>query len=421
MSKGLEDGKSAQQLQRERERRITAAINLEMPDRVPVGCELGFFVAKYAGIPCSAAYYDGEAWLAAYRKAFAEFRPDVVFARPFASGKALEYLDPRTTRWPGYGVDPQGVMQSIEIEGLKEDEYDFFMHGTADYLIRYHLPRVYGGLEVLSKLPELANTAWMEPWAGESLAMWATDPEVEASFKKLQDAGRELRSCMDRMAEFQQLLDDYGFPRMYQGGLLPPFDIISHSLRGMKGTMLDMFRQPDKLLEACDFILEKSLERPLPPPNEHGQIRMFMTNTRGSDNFMSTKQFETFYWPTFYKLVTNLIERGATPCIFFEGNFDSRLEYLLEFPKGKMLARLDRTDIFKAKEILGGHLCLEGNVPASLLQMGTVEEVKDYCKQLIDVVGRDGGFILSPRSSSDEVKPENLKAMIEFTKEYGRY
>jgi uroporphyrinogen-III decarboxylase len=53
--------------------------------------------------------------------------------------------------------------------------------------------------------------------------------------------------------------------------------------------------------------------------------------------------------------------------------------------------------------------------------MGTVEEVKDYCKQLIDVVGRDGGFILSPRSSSDEVKPENLKAMIEFTKEYGRY
>ena len=214
---------------------------------------------------------------------------------------------------------------------------------------------------------------------------------------------------------------DYGLPQMFQGDIMPPFDVVSHSLRGMKGTMLDMFRQPDKLLAACDFLLEKALERPLPPPNDNGQTRIFMTNTRGSDNFMSMKQFETFYWPTFKKLVRSLIERGGTPCIFFEGSFDSRLEYLLDFPKGSILVRLDKTDIFKAKEILGGHLCIEGNVPSTLLQMGSVQEVKDHCKELIDVVGKDGGFILGPRSSTDEVKPENLKAMIEFTKEYGRY
>jgi uroporphyrinogen-III decarboxylase len=53
--------------------------------------------------------------------------------------------------------------------------------------------------------------------------------------------------------------------------------------------------------------------------------------------------------------------------------------------------------------------------------VGTVQDVKDYCKKLIDVVGKGGGYILSPRSSTDEVKPENLKAMIEFTKEYGVY
>ncbi len=59
-------------------------------------------------------------------------------------------------------------------------------------------------------------------------------------------------------------------------------------------------------------------------------------------------------------------------------------------------------------------------MPSSLLQMGSVQEVRDYCKKLIDVVG-GGGCILGPRSSTDEVKPENLKAMIGFTKEYGRY
>jgi len=84
--------------------------------------------------------------------------------------------------------------------------------------------------------------------------------------------------------------------------------------------------------------------------------------------------------------VQGLIARGATPCIFFESNFTSRLEYLLEFPKGKILARLDTTDIFKAKEILRDHVCIEGNVPSTLLQVGSVQDVKDYCKKLIDVV-----------------------------------
>ena len=47
--------------------------------------------------------------------------------------------------------------------------------------------------------------------------------------------------------------------------------------------------------------------------------------------------------------------------------------------------------------------------------------LRDYCKKLIDVIGKDGGFVLSPRSSTDEANPKNLKAMIDFTKEYGVY
>jgi uroporphyrinogen-III decarboxylase len=189
----------------------------------------------------------------------------------------------------------------------------------------------------------------------------------------------------------------------------------------MTGTMLDMFRQPDKFLELCEAILRISLKKMPLIPAEDGNIRVFMTVTRGSDDFLSKKQFDTFYWPTFKKLVWALVEKGATPCIFFEGNFNSRLEYLLEFPKARVLARFDTTDIVKAKEILKGHMCIEGNVPSSLLQIGTVDEVKQYCKKLIDVVGKDGGYILGPRSSTDEVNPSNLKAMIDFTNEYGVY
>lgn len=421
MTDASEKGKSPQELRREREQRVMDAIRLRTTDRVPVSCELGFFVAKYAGVPCSAAYYDFDAWLAAYRKTLRDFQPDMAFMRPFSPGVALEYLDPKFMRWPGHGVGPNNGLQAIEIESLQENEYDLFLNNPADYMIRHHLPRIHGAMEWLSGLPELSGMNWIEPWATQNLALFLTDPKNEAAIERLQKAGREIRKWLPQMAEFNQLLAEFGMPQLHQGGMLPPFDIISHSVRGMKGTMLDMYRRPDKLLEACDMLLEKELARPMPPPNEYGHTRLFMTNTRGSDNFMSTKQFDRFYWPTFKKLVSTLIERGATLCIFFEGDFTSRLEYLLEFPKGTICARFDSTDIFRAKEILKDHVCIEGNVPCSLLQMGSVQEVKDYCKKLIDAVGKGGGYILGPRSSTDEVKPENLKAMIEFTKEYGRY
>jgi len=420
MSK-IEQGKTPEELRREREQRITDAINLKITDRVPVVCDLGYFVAKYAGIPCSAAYYDCDSWFAAYRKTLQDFQPDMAFTREFTPGKALECLDPKFMKWPGHGVDPNHGFQAIEIESLKDNEYDLFLNNPADFMIRHHLPRLNGSLKFLSMLPELSDTGWIEPWAAQNLAMFVAQPEIEAAIKNLQEAGRELRKWQPKLEEFNQMLFDYGIPQLFQGGILPPFDVISHSVRGINGTMLDMYRRPDKLLEMCEFLLKKSLAKPLPKPNEYGNLRIFMTNTRGSDDFMSMEQFNTFYWPSFKKLVMTLIERGATPCIFFEGNFTSRLEHLLEFPKGKMLVRFDTTDIFKAKEILKDHFCIEGNVPSSLLQIGSVQDVKDYCKKLIDVVGKGGGYILGPRSATDKVKPENLKAMIEFTKEYGRY
>ena len=412
--------KTARQIRNEREKRITDAIRLKIPDRVPVICAMGYFPAKYTSIPCSAAYYDYDAWYAAYEKTLQDFQPDLIYQQGFMPGKALEILSPKQMRWPGCGVDPYQGHQSIEIDNMKDDEYDLYMSDPSDYMFRIFMSRTSEHLDGLSLLPKLSELGG-GPMGIQALALAFAEPKLDKAIRTLQKAGREMRKWRSRTAKFNKMILDMGFPQYFQGAAMPPFDVISHSLRGMSGTMIDMFRQPDKILEMCEFILKKTLERPMPKPNENGNIRMFMTNTRGSDEFMSMKQFQTFYWPTFKKLVMTLIERGATPCIFFEGNFTSRLEYLLEFPKGKMLARFDTTDIFRAKEILKDRVCIEGNIPSSLLQVGTVQDTKDYCKKLIDVIGKGGGYILSPRSSTDEVNPANLKAMIEYTKEYGVY
>jgi hypothetical protein len=420
MFKDPDIGKPAQQLREERQKRLNAAIAVKVPDRVPISCPMGNFPAKYTGILCSAAYYDYDSWYAAYVQTLKEFRPDTFGATYFRSGAALEILDPKTMRWPGHGADPNHGFQSIEIDSLKADEYDLYMRDPTDFLFRHHLARISSKLEGLEALPPLYNMlSGPSPYqfAAESFAK----PEVAKALATLLKAGRELRKWNHKQSKFQKLLESYGYINTTLAAALPPYDIISHSLRGMTGTMYDMYRQPDKVLELCEFILKRTLETIVLKPGSNGRANIFMTNTRGSDEFLSKKQFDKFYWPTFKKLVIELCARGGTPYIFFEGKFDSRIEYLLEFPKGQFVARFDTTDIFRAKEILKGHCCIEGNIPSSLLQVGTKDEVIAYCKKLIDVVGKDGGYILSPRSSTDEVKPENLKAMIEFTKEYGVY
>ncbi|MFC2038407.1 uroporphyrinogen decarboxylase family protein [Chloroflexota bacterium] len=419
MAEQLEQGKTGAQLVIEKEKRIHDAIQMKIPDRVPIICGMSYFPGKNAGVPFSAAYYDYEAWFKAYQETLRDFRADLIYPQQFSAGKALEILEPKQIKWPGFGLDPNHGHQSVEVESMKAEDYDAYLNDPSDYMFRTHLSRASEKLAGLAAIPKLSGLSGQ--MGAQMLALALTTPEGELAIETLQKTGHELRKWQDKQAKFSQMMLDMGFPQYFQGAAMPPFDVVSHSMRGMTGTMMDMFRQPDKLIAACEKILELTLARPMPQPTAQGHTRIFMTNTRGSDDFLSKEQFDKFYWPTFKKLVMTLIERGATPCIFFEGNFTSRLEYLLDFPKGSMNVRIDTTDIYRAKDVLKDHLCIQGNVPSTLLQTGTIQEVKDYCKEVIDTIGKDGGFILSPRSSTDEVKPENLKAMIDFTREYGVY
>ena len=119
------------------------------------------------------------------------------------------------------------------------------------------------------------------------------------------------------------------------------------------------------------------------------------------------------------KILLGLIDRGLTPCPFFEGEYTSRLKYLTELPKGKVLAWFDRVDLVKAKEMLRGIACIGGNMPASVLQFGPAERVREETRRLIEVAGKDGGLIMASRSVLDEADPKLVKLWAEATREYG--
>ena len=91
---------------------------------------------------------------------------------------------------------------------------------------------------------------------------------------------------------------------------------------------------------------------------------------------------------------------------------------MLELPKGKVVCHFEHMDMKRAKEVLGNHCCIMGNVPSSLLQVASAGEVEEFCKNLIKVAGKGGGFIMSNASSIDDAKPENVKAMCDSVKKF---
>ena len=147
----------------------------------------------------------------------------------------------------------------------------------------------------------------------------------------------------------------------------------------------------------------------------------FFVLHKGADGFLSAKQFEKFYWPSLRKLMLALINEGIIPMLFAEGSYDTRIETCNEFKKGEVAWLFDKTDMARAKKVLGDTCCISGNLPTSLVATGTVEEVKDYCRKLIEICAPGGGYILAGGANIHTGKPENLVAIMEAAKEYGVY
>jgi uroporphyrinogen-III decarboxylase len=185
--------------------------------------------------------------------------------------------------------------------------------------------------------------------------------------------------------------------------------------------MLDMYRKPDKVIAACEKLLPIMIELAISGAKASGVPRVGIPLHKGLDGFMSLEQFKKFYWPTLRGLMVALIDAGLNPTPFWEGDCTSRLEIIKDIPAGKAMYAFEATDLMKAKDILGDTVSIKGGVPISILATGTPEDTKAHCKKIIDYVGRDGGFLMSPSSNIEDAKVENIRAFFDFTKEYGVY
>ena len=409
----------AEKAYKERVTRFIKAIKLEEPDRVPVMLPAGFIPAYYGGGTLKTAMYDYDQLKRAWLKFLNDFEMDM-FAGPgfVLPGKVLDSIDYKFHLWPGHGLaDDNSSYQFIEGEYMQPEEYDAFIRDPADFLLRVYMPRAAGAFAGFQKMRPLT------PFIGIPVFYITQfgDPEIREAVQALLDAGLESAKWLEAVAEVDQAAREAGVPSLSGGLCGAPYDLMSDMMRGTKGIMIDMYRRPDKLLEAVERLTPILIDEAVGAADDAGSPVVLMPLHKGTGGFMSNKQFETFYWPTLKEVMLGLIDEGLVPLPFAEGDYLPRLEIIKDMPKGKVIWYFEEMDMAKAKEVLGDNACIAGNLPAAVLCTGTPQDVKEGCRRLIETCAPGGGYILTASASMNRGNPENLRAMMEAAQEYGVY
>jgi uroporphyrinogen-III decarboxylase len=404
--------------------RLADAILLEKtPDRVPVpllATEL--YPLARAGLTPYDGMYDFELTSAAFVDFNLEFQPDSMVSPRVATtpGRVFDLLDYRAYSWPGHGIPREAGFQYNESERMTADEYDHLIDDPTDFLLRTYLPRVAGAFRGLGVLGSVYDPLSITQASGfvESFAR----SEAIDSLETLIEAGKEAAVWRARVAEVVGRLQSLGFPPLAGPQARAPFDVLGDYLRGTREVAMDLYRRPEKVIAACERLAPALIRWTLEKTTPDTLPCLFWPLHKGDDAHMSPDQFRTFYWPTLRRVILAFIEEGFIPLLFAEGKMDSRLETIAaDLPRGRTVWLLDRTDMAHAKATLGRVAAIQGNVPLSLLQTGTPDEVRECCRRLIEVAAPGGGFLLDSGAVIHQGKDENLRAMLQAARDYGTY
>ena len=408
--------KTQQELYGEREKRVLDAMALQKPDCIPIVLLFGAFASRYAGITRQEELYDLEKSYGANLRATLDFEPDMTSA-PLTFGSVLETLDYRQLKWSGHNLPDGSGYQYVEGEYMKAGEYDAFLFDPSDFILRLYWPRIMGSLGVFGQLPPMRS--FMSYFFGLTSGFIPfSTPEGAEALDALKKAAEASARSLGALQDYAGKVTAAGFPMFFASGTQAPFDTLGDYFRGTKGIVLDLYRNPEKVTAACEKLLPIMLEAAVPAAKMSGNPRVFIPLHKGSDNLMSREQFQRFYWPTFRELLVALVNEGLNPVVLVEGAYNSRLDIIKDVPEGKIIYWFENVNMAKAKRILGDRVCIMGNVPMSLLATGTPDQVKEYCRTLLNSVGSEGGFIMSSAAVLDDARVENVRALVDFTREY---
>ena len=353
------------------ERRIRDAVALKTPDRVPVLPNGPAWPARYLGVPLTEVSTMPEL---AYRRIVEAYAAtgdiDGIQSPAFdVSTLSIQWLS--RVKVPGRDLPDTELWQVDEAQIMTAEDYDAIVdEGYAAWSERYYRERLPGTLEAFGRFAD-------------------TIPDAIA------------------------LCEEKGLVPLSPAVATIPYEYFCGG-RSMREFLIDLFRNADRLQAAMDAALPVLVQQMRDVIRRFDLMGLWIGGWRSASQFVSPQFWDRFVFPYYKVMVDAAIEEGAIPVLHFDANWDRDVERLLELPKGRCVLSLDgRTDIFRAKEILRGHMCIMGDVPASLFSLSTPEKVGAYCRRLVNEVGPDGFILTSGCDVPIDAKPENVRAMVE--------
>ena len=363
--------------------RLRKTIELEPVDRIPFVFMGTAFAPRYMGASmaefCADPDLRVDVTLAAMDRLGGEF--DGINALP--AGRITVAL---STAWlsrvavPGRDLPDDSLWQVRETEVMTVDDYDTIIdRGWLAFLMEY-MPRVIDPAEFQ------ANAAWM----GANLT-------------------RVVQQCRER-----------GYVPVSGGGTTIPFECLCGG-RSMEEFFLDLHRIPDKVKAALDVMQPGMIQIGVDGARQSGVPAVWVGGWRAASAMLSPKMWNEFVFPYYLEMVTQLAEHDIVSVLHFDHDWTRDLSRLCELPAKRCILNLDGwTDIRRAKEILGDHMAIMGDVPAPLLATGTPDDVYAYVRDLVRDVGPTGLILCPGCDAPIDAKPENMEAFAAASLEFGK-
>jgi hypothetical protein len=377
--------------------RVEAAYRMEVTDRVPVAPIICYMIPYLAGMSIHEMFHEPERLVEAcieYGDLIGDIcEPNlIILDHLHLLGRAG--WDQVTLDWRLYEhFPPEGNVPNLYEKPILENYDDLFERGFAPILFNL----------------KLENNIF-ERGISDFLYYQVEYPE------------RFARAWKDYVGET-------GIPLLKGARACHPLDLLQY-YRGIHQLTSDIFEQPEKVHQFCEWMVDYEAETAMNlamgmgAGEVPGADAIFFVN--GGPPGMSAGIYSEFYWPYAKRMIDIWVGRGFKVWNHWDNDHTSFLEQISSItdglPSGRIVMDFEKTDMRKAKEVLGGRVTIYGNVPSAMLVYGESDEVDEYCRKLIEDCASGGGFILGSECEVPwDSKPDNIKAMIEAAAKYNPY
>ncbi len=354
--------------------RILKAVALEKPDRVPVVLEYAGFAAQVTKTPLaefvSSPLKATQTMIKAFELVSEKAAADAVNYGSFWP-YGLCHLFASKVRVPGVDLPADEMWQVVETELMSAAEYE--------------------------RILKLGWPAWFKEFMAERI---------------LDDAAEHLLPpnlpAVDVRAEWARV----NVPVLTGGDAPTPLELLCGA-RSLTKFAFDMIETPDKVQAVMDEMAPHLGRAVIARAKAKDFPAVWVGGWRAAPAMLSPRMWDRFVWPYFVRLVHEVVDSGLIAILHLDSNWDRELKRFRELPRGRCLMALDgETDIFKAKAVLGDHMCLMGDVPASMLYLASPAKVYEYSARLIRELGPEGFILQSGCDIPTNANLKNVQAMV---------